>query len=534
GYMALVLHAHLPFIRHPEHESFLEENWLFEAITDTYIPLVRVFDKLIEDNVDFRITVSLSPTLISMLRDELLVSRYLRHLDKLTRLSELEIERTKDDESNNRLARMYNERFKTARHIFSERYGNDLTRAFKKFQDLGKVEVITCCATHGFLPLMDLYKPAVKAQVKVAVDLYREVFGTTPKGIWLPECAYHPGHDKILAENGIKYFFVETHGVLFGSPRPKYGVYSPYLCNDSGVAVFGRDMESSKAVWSSKEGYPGDYNYREYYRDIGFDADYEYIKPFINECGTRINVGIKYHRITGEASYKDLYDRQKAVQTAADHAGNFLDNRIKQVDHITSLVDRKPVIVSPYDAELFGHWWFEGPEWLEFLLRKMHHDQDEVKTITPGEYLGMYDSYPVMNPSMSTWGFKGYNEVWLDGCNDWIYKHLHKAAEIMIKDAKEYPNPSDVERRVLNQMARELLLAQSSDWAFIIKTGTFVEYAVNRTRDHIGRFLKFHDQLKSGNIEIPLLEDAENRFNVFGNIDYRVYASRDAVTHVNT
>ena len=523
GYLALVLHAHLPFIRHPEHESFLEENWLFEAITDTYIPLINVFERLVNDGVDFRITVSLSPTLICMLKDELLVSRYLKYLDKMIRLADMEIERTRGYEKINKLAIMYSERFKNARYVFSEKCGNDLTTAFKRFQDLGKVEVITCCATHGFLPLMDLYKPAIRAQVKVAVDVYKDAFGSLPKGIWLPECAYHPGHDEVLSEFGIKYFFVETHGIVFGSPRPKYGAHSPCLCN-SGVAVFGRDMESSKAVWSAKEGYPGDYSYREYYRDVGFDLDYDYIKPFINDCGTRINVGIKYHKITGKSDHKDVYDRSAAMEAAASHAGNFLFNREKQVEHLDGIMDRAPIIVSPYDAELFGHWWFEGPEWLEYLLRKMHFDQDTVKTITPAEYLNLYDRYQVITPAMSSWGYKGYSEVWLDGCNDWIYKHLHKAAELMIDAATDYKVPTELEERVLNQMARELLLAQSSDWAFIMKTGTFAEYAVKRTRDHVGRFLALHEQLRGGNVDMDLLKDAERKNNVFNNVDYSVYA----------
>ena len=522
GYLSLVLHAHLPFIRHPEHETFLEENWLFEAITDTYIPLIKVFDGLIADGVDFRITVSLSPTLITMLKDELLVSRYLKHIDKLIKLSQLEVERTSDDPRTNSLSRMYLERFTESKRIFSEQYGNDLTKAFKKFQDLGKVEVITCGATHGYLPLMDLHRPAVRAQVETAVNVYKEAFGTIPKGMWLPECAYQPGHDEILGECGIRYFFVETHGIMFGSPRPRYGVHSPYLCK-SGVAVFGRDMESSKAVWSAKEGYPGDHSYREYYRDIGFDLDYDYMKPFVNNCGTRINVGIKYHRITGETDNKDIYDRKIAMDTAASHAGNFMFNRGKQVEYLSSLMDRAPVIVAPYDAELFGHWWFEGPEWLGYLLRKMHFDQDSIKTITPSEYLGLYERFPVITPSMSSWGYKGYSEVWLDGCNDWIYRHLHKMAEIMTQDSREYPDPTDFEKRILNQMARELLLAQSSDWAFIMKTGTFSEYATERTRDHIARFLAFHAQLRNGGTDEVMLKEAEGKYNVFKNIDYRMY-----------
>ncbi|MFC1548956.1 glycoside hydrolase family 57 protein [Candidatus Omnitrophota bacterium] len=523
GYLALVLHAHLPFIRHPEHESFLEENWLFEAITDTYIPLINVFERLVNDGVDFRVTVSLSPTLICMLRDELLTSRYLGYLDKMIKLADMEVERTRGDEGINKLAVMYSERLRNARYVFSEKYGNDITAAFKRFQDLGKVEVITCCATHGYLPLMDLHKPAIKAQVKVAVDVYREVFGMTPKGMWLPECAYQPGHDEILEEYGIKYFFVETHGIVFGTPRPKYGIYNPCLCR-SGVAVFGRDMESSKAVWSAKEGYPGDHNYREYYRDIGFDLDYDYVKPFINGCGTRVNVGIKYHKITGETDHKEIYNRDAAMETAASHASNFMFNREKQVEHLSGIMDRKPIIVSPYDAELFGHWWFEGPEWLEFLLRKMQHDQDTVKTITPSEYLKLYDRYQVITPSMSSWGWKGYNEVWLDGSNDWIYKHLNKMTELMTKAVEDYKEPTELEERVLKQMARELLLAQASDWAFIMKTGTFSDYAVRRTRNHVGRFLALHDQLRNGNIDTGLLADIEMKDTAFGNIDYSVYA----------
>jgi 1,4-alpha-glucan branching enzyme len=525
GYLTIVLHAHLPFIKHPEHESFLEENWLFEAITDTYIPLIDVFDGLIRDNVDFRITVSLSPTLINMLADELLIQRYLKHLEKLIRLSGLEIDRTRDDTRVNKLARMYNERFLRARYVFVDKYGNNLLNAFRKFRDLGKVEFITSCATHGLLPLMDLHPSAIKGQIKIALDTFRETFGCFPEGFWLPECAYHPGHDKILAEFGIKYFFVETHGIMNGTPDPEYGVYSPYVC-ESGIAVFGRDAESSRAVWSATEGYPADRNYREYYRDIGFDLDYEYIRPFINGCGARINTGIKYHRVTGNVDKKEIYDRKTAIEVASGHANDFIMNREKQVKHLAGIMDRAPVVVSPYDAELFGHWWFEGPEWLDFLLRKMHKRASLIKTITPSEYLKRYDDLTVITPSMSSWGYKGYNEVWIDDSNDWIYRHLHKIAELMVKAAEEHKAAEGLKRRVLNQMARELLLAQSSDWAFIMKTDTFADYAIKRTEEHIGRFLALHDQLGKGNIDLDMLADAEKKYNLFENIDYSMYAMK--------
>ena len=274
---------------------------------------------------------------------------------------------------------------------------------------------------------------------------------------------YNPGHDSILKEAGLSYFFTDSHGILHGKPRPKYGVFAPVYCKGSGVACFARDLESSKQVWSSIEGYPGDYNYREFYRDIGFDLEYDYIKPYIHPDGIRINTGIKYYRITGIGNHKEPYVPDWARQKAAEHAGNFMFNRQKQVEYLYDLLGKKPIIVSPYDAELFGHWWYEGPLWLEFLIRKIAFDQKELSLITPSEYLRENPRNQVVTPSMSSWGWKGYSEMWLQGPNDWIYRHLHNASKRMTELAKGNPDAGGLNRRALNQALRELLLAQSSD-----------------------------------------------------------------------
>jgi len=516
------LHAHLPFVRHPEHDRFLEEEWFYEAITETYIPLIKVFHSLVRDGVDFRLTMSLTPTLLSMMVDPLLQARYVRHLHRLIELSEREIERTRDDGAFRPLAQMYHDLFLEARQIFCDRYQNDLTKAFKEFQDLGKLEIITCAATHAFSPLLDVQRQAVKAQIKVGADLHHKILGRRPRGIWLPECGYSPGLDEILKEEGIKFFVVDTHGILFGSPRPKYGVYAPVYC-PSGTAAFGRDGESSKSVWSANEGYPGDVHYREFYRDIGFDLDYDYIGPYLNADGTRIATGIKYYRITGPGTGKEPYSPEAARQKAALHAGNFMFNRQKQIEHLQGVMGRPPVIVAPYDAELFGHWWFEGPQWLDFLFRKIHHDQSTLKAITPMEYLERYPKNQVMTPSMSSWGYNGYAEVWLNGSNDWIYRHLHKAAERMVEAAGRHLRAGGLERRALNQMARELLLAQSSDWAFIMKTGSHVSYAQKRTKNHLERFTRLWSGLNENYIDRGYLEGIESTDNIFPDIDYRVY-----------
>ncbi|HHV63109.1 MAG TPA: DUF1957 domain-containing protein [Firmicutes bacterium] len=523
GYLALVLHTHLPYVRHPEHDEFLEETWLYEAITESYIPLLKVLERLVRDGIVFRLTMSFTPTLVSMLSDPLLQERYVRHLNKLIELSEKEVERTRWQPEFNENARMYRDRFYEARYIFEEKYGRNLLTGFKMLQDAGRLEIITSAATHGYLPLMELYRDAVRAQIKVALQLHEKVFGRRPVGFWLPECGYNPGDDFILQEEGIRYFFTDAHGILNASPRPRYGVFAPIYCR-SGVAAFGRDMESSKQVWSAREGYPGDYDYREFYRDIGYDLEYDYIRPYIHKSGIRVNTGIKYYRVTGKTHEKKPYIRRNAVEKAAIHAGNFMFNRERQIEYLYSVMDRKPIVVAPYDTELFGHWWFEGPEWLDFVIRKITYDQNIIKLITPGDYLNIYKRNQVSTPSLSSWGYKGYNEVWLEGSNDWIYRYLHKAAERMSELARAYPSAEGLQRRALNQAARELLLAQSSDWAFIMKTGTMTQYAIKRTKDHIGRFTRLYEDIKRNSIDEAWLRDIEYKDNIFPDIDYRVYA----------
>ncbi len=522
GYLCLVLHAHLPFVRHPEYEFYLEEQWLFEAISETYIPLIWMFKRLEREKVHFRLTMSLTPPLISMLMDEHLQDKYLKRLNQLIELSHKEVERTRWQPEFQRLAVMYLNRFCEAKDTFLE-YGKNIVNAFKEYQDKGYLEIITCGATHGFFPLMETTKASIRAQVGVAVDLHNKALGRAPKGIWLPECGYHPGHDEILREYGIRFFFVESHGILHGTPRPKYGVYAPVYTR-SGVAAFGRDMESSKQVWSAVEGYPGDYWYRDFYRDIGYDLEFDYIKPYIQPNGLRMHTGIKYYRITGKTDDKDVYNPDIAMQRAAEHAGNFMFNREKQVEYLASIMDRKPIIVAPYDAELFGHWWFEGPLWLEFLFKKIHYDQRTIKTITPSEYLAEYPRNQVVTPSFSSWGWKGYCEVWLDGSNDWIYKHLHKASERMTELVKEYGHYGDpLVQRALKQALRELLLAQSSDWAFIMHTGTHVEYAVNRTKEHLLNFIDLYEDIKFGAINEEKLKKMEEKNNIFPDINPLVH-----------
>ena len=522
GYLMMVLHAHLPFVRHPEDPHFLEERWLFEAITETYIPLLSRLELLVRDGVRARLTMTWSPPLCEMLSDPLLQGRYRLHLSRLLELAEQEVH-AKQHSPFAEAARMYRDHYRYCLSIYERFQGNILTWVCQ-LRDLGVIEPITCGATHGFLPLM-LTSEARRAQIAIAVRNYRKHFGCDPKGIWLPECGYVPGLEYLLKEQGLRFFFIDTHGVYFGTPRPRFGVYAPVF-TEAGVAAFGRDPESSRSVWSAEVGYPGDSLYREFYRDLGYDGDYDYVKSFLHPDGVRRNLGLKYHAVTGKVQLheKAPYLPTPAFARAMQHGADFVTKRVEQARHLAQVIGRAPLIVSPYDAELFGHWWFEGTQFIESIYRAAQNGGHQILPVSGSEYLGEFPIHQVISPSASSWGDAGYNGVWLNPSNDWIYRHLHAAEERMVALAQRFPNADGYLLRALNQMARELLLAQSSDWAFIMTTATTVPYAVRRTRDHINRFMGLHEQIISNRIQEDSVRDIEWRDSAFQEIDYHIYA----------
>ena len=523
GYVSFILHAHLPFIHHPESEDYLEEQWLYEAISETYIPLLLNFQKLEEENVKFRLTMTLTPPLLYMLDNKLLQKRYIKYLKKHIELCEKEVKRTSYDARLNELSKYYLARYTNDLHVFKDVYKCNLISGFKHFQDAGFLEIITCGATHGYFPILYVNPNTVRAQIGVGVQTYRKYFGRNPRGIWLPECGYVPEADKYLKEFGIEYIITESHGILYADPAPVYGTFAPII-SPTGICAFGRDIESSKQVWSSIIGYPGDYNYREYYRDIGYDVDYDYIKPYIAKNGVRVHTGIKYYRITSKFGEKDYYNLQWAKDTAERQAGHFFDCRIKQIGDLAKVMDTPPIVVCPYDAELYGHWWYEGPYWLYILFKKIYYDDCNFSLITPGDYIDRHPYIQESTPCRSSWGANGYSEVWLNQSNDYAHRHLHKAGDRMVELANLYPNEKDGLRKdALNQCARELLPAQSSDWLFIITNGTMVDYAKRRIKDHIGRFTELYDQIKNSHIDEDYLKMVQEKDAIFPDIDYMIY-----------
>ncbi len=520
GSLALILHAHLPFVRHPEHEHFLEEDWFFEAITESYIPLVRMMQRLVDERVPFKLTMSITPSLCAMLQDRLLRERYLQHLDLLIDLVARERKRNHNHPRLRELADFYFKNFRETRRFFVDECKCDLITSLRELRESGNLEIIACAATHGLLPLLiQQSREAARAQILIGRDICADLFGAEPAGFWLPECAYASDLESILQKANIRWFVLDTHGLLFANPRPRRLIYAPCY-TPAGPAAFARDRDSSRQVWSAHGGYPGDPAYREFYRDVGFDLPLEHLGPVAH--GTRKFSGVKYHRITGPGDNKELYDPVAAERVAEMQALHFIDERRQQIREATA-AGFDPIVVIPFDAELFGHWWFEGPRFLEFLIRRAADERD-FQLSTPSDYLTANPTQQISEPATSTWGENGYFEVWLNPGNAWIYPKLYVAAKRMSEIARRHVETcSPLADRVLKQLARELLLAQSSDWAFLMKAGTAREYATKRTIDHLSRFSRLHDQLVTNITDEEFLRECESRDNLFPNVNWRYY-----------
>lgn len=525
GELAIVLHTHLPFVRHPEHPEFLEEDWLYEALSETYLPLLDMALRLRREGIDFRLNLTLSPPLCEMLADELLMNRYGELLDR--RLELLDSERARVSGAYLPTVEMYVRHFERCRTLMHEMCGGRPLRLFRELREAGCFELLTCGATHALLPFLATDEGR-RAQIAVARRNHRKHFGADPRGIWLPECAYLPGFEELLAAEGLDYFILDAPGLLNGEPPPADGLFAPVSC-PNGVAVFGRDWDSSGQIWSREAGYPGDHRYREFYRDLGFDGEYDYIGDHLGGAGVRKYLGIKYHKITGDVdlSAKDPYVPDDARAAAEDHARHFLRFLAERLGGAPAGCGGPPILTAAFDTELFGHWWFEGPFFLEAFIRRLAGSSGP-RLVRLSDHLVKRKEIDTIRPAASSWGANGSFELWLGERNDWIYPHLRHAEREMVRLARREEPADQPTRRALRQAARELLLAQASDWAFLMATGGAPDYAKQRTRRHIGSFLELASMIDRGVVDNDRLQEMEERDTIFPEIDYRVFSGRSS------
>ena len=506
GKLAIVLHAHLPYVRKNEKNS-LEEDWLFQAILECYIPLLQVIESSKEQNFNnTKLTLSLSPTLLSLLQNKQIQKKFSSWIK--TRLEFL-----KDLSHKERSASEFLTRNIKNNYLYWEKCSGDLIERFKNLNKTGNLDILTCAATHGYLPILRENPETVLGQINTAMRSHEVIFGAKPLGIWLPECAYYENLDEILFNCGIRYTVLDGHGILNGSPRPRYGIYAP-ICSKKGVAFFGRDSESTLPVWSSKEGFPGNPVYREFHKDLGWELPVSELQK--KGIPTSRPLGLKFYRITknkNSLDKKEFYKEDEAIKKVEEHADSYLLSRSKQLRNLSLSSSFEPLLIAPFDAELFGHWWYEGPKFIENIINKSI--KYSIKLTNLKEILLKKPNLQICNPSPSSWGQGGYHNYWLNDKNAWIVPEITKAGYVFVELSKKSQH-DEFAIRLLKQAARELLLSESSDWSFILRAGTTTELAKERIDRHLFRFWKLIDMVtKNSIIDFEFLQNIEEEDKIF-------------------
>lgn len=521
GRVLWVLHAHLPFVRHPEHPRFFEEDWLFEAIERSYLPLLEVFQGWRADGVEARVAVSVSPPLLAMWQDRLLQERFRAHLDRRSALLAEERRRLRRDPTWAALAEMLSARVAAARALY-ERIGGDLVAAFGELERAGTVELMTTSATHALLPMYRAYPGFVRAQVRTGIVSHARAFGRPPLGFWLPECGWLDGIDEVLLEAGARYTLVEGHGLLYGRPTPACGLWRP-VTTPNGLMVLGRDPDVARRIWSPHVGFPADPRYLDFHRDETAVLPEPYVRPYLLPSGARVPLGLRYRRVTSldlPGDQKAPYEPDAARAAAEAHAQMFVAERARLLESAGAAIGWAACSVAPFDAELFGHWWHEGPDLLD---RAARASAGRLDWVTGADFLAKEEPLEVIEVAPSTWGEQGDASAWVAPETAWMWPGLLDAVGAL-EEVRQAAPPAEALDRIVSGWAREVFLAASSDWPFLVHMKTAIAYAEARVRSHLERAAELERVARAALHGAPP-PPVEVRDDIFPWLSYRTVAA---------
>ncbi|MEO0414745.1 MAG: 1,4-alpha-glucan branching protein domain-containing protein [Verrucomicrobiota bacterium] len=491
---AIVLHAHVPWVRNPSGEWCLEEDWFFQNTVESYLPLFERLFQMREEGTPWALTIDFSPTLLAMLQDRIMIRRLLSFFDRTIKLAEAEMERHGAGPEGD-LAEFYRDRYRRLRRLFVESFNCDLVGALIDLRDSGHLEITSSAATHGLLPLLLRVPESVRTQIRAGMRSYVDVYQRTARGFWLPECAMAPALGKVLKDEGFQWTIIEQHGMTHAHNADERFPHTPGVTTD-GLIIFGRCSECSSQVWHGSDGYPADPRYREFLRDVGHEAPIENLQEFLGDNQVRRFTGLKYYSKTGETHEKDLYDAEKAAMATEEHSVHFLNSVGAQLAEAEAEGTKHPIAVCAFDAELFGHWWFEGVDFLEAIFKR-GADRPDFKFSHISEYLDTPDlELPNVTPTSSSWGEGGYFETWMTDQNNWIYPELKSRGDNLARMVKMFidnrgimPDEKvDHRKTCLSLLSKELLMAQSSDWGFLMNNEASADFAKGKVQKHLDAF----------------------------------------------
>jgi len=516
--ISLVLEAHLPFVREFKKDDDLsisgEEERFFEYISETLLPLLEALFRLDSDHVPFKLAMVISPILCHLLCDEHFQKKYLSYLDKQIEFGKQELERTAKQDDLNKLAQIYYDIITAKKNLFTEKYEKNLLKTFDFYRRKGKLEILATCATHAFLPFVSHNAESLQAQMEIPAAVYRKHFAGNPQGFWLPELGWTAALEPYLKAYNYSYTIVDSHGLLFGDPAPEKGSFFP-VKTPNGTFILARDHYAVKEI----EKMAADEIYRDNDHDAGYDLPSETVKPFSGAEGERHKTGYDYYTCANS-----IYDPKAASDKVMEHAKKFISKTAERLEEASKHMKEPPISLYAQECGFFGRTWHEGPEFIEALFR-CAAEHNGLQFVCPGEYIYNQEtsSLQVVSPEFSSSGENGYAETWLDVSNDWIYRHLYQSMDRMTELAERFPDDTGLKERALNQAAREILLAQSSDWPSLLYRQDSTEYARHQTENALRNFTTIYEALGSNYISTEWLTNLEKRHNIFPNINYRVF-----------
>nr|AGS53329.1 glycoside hydrolase, family 57 [uncultured bacterium contig00014] len=467
--------------------------------------------------------ISLSPTLCHMLTDDFLIQRYLEYTEKQIEFGEQELDRTAGESEHNSLVKFFYDRVVERKAFFTGRYDKNILKGFDYYQKKGRLEIMATSATHSFLPFYTTCPEAVQAQFEVAISTYRFYFGKIPQGFWLPELGWKADLDSWLRSYNFAYTMVDAHALVFARPFAEKGSFYPAR-TPLGVIVFGRDFYAAEDMAKMTR----DPLYRYNSRDQGFELPADRVKPFLGPHSSRTGTGYKYWAVGQDGSGSVLYNPALALEKVKGQARAFLDAELSRLKTAGELMDGSALSLCAFEADSFGRFWYEGPEFIEALFRE-GAKLEETQFMAPTEYLCKQDpsTFQNLTPEYSSWGVNGYAETWLDASNDWMYRHTMRAVERMVEITERFPNNTGLKERALNQAAREILLVLASDWSKMLYKQENTEYARNQIESSLRNFTTIYEALGSNYISTEWLTHIEKRHNIFPNINYRVFRRKN-------
>ncbi|MBR4321010.1 1,4-alpha-glucan branching protein domain-containing protein [Treponema sp.] len=529
--LVLTIIAHQGYIRHENEGDYaLQNDILFSALSQTYLPLLDMFHRFENEGIDFKLAMVLSPSLCSLLDDEMIKGQYVRWLEKRIALGEKEVIRLSADEKLLENAKSCLAKAKKDLADFVQLYSQNLLKEFAYFSEKGNLELLSTCGTYAFLPHYGDMTEILNAQVEVGLYSHRHYFGSNPDGFYLPFMGYTPGIEKVLRSYGFRYTIVDIRSILFSENVPENGIFTPVRCDmdtgtslsQSSLALFAQDPDTPDDI-IGQGGFASNPVYKNQGKDIAFELSAQELVEagFIEENSARIPSYFRYWNNDGDK----VYDEKAAFAQAEKDAETFFNSKKAKLDGAEAcMAGKEPSLLCVIDAKSLGQEWAEGLVWLEKVIRKSL--SSDISLSGPAPLVGNIFSLQKITPYPGAAQGNSYGEDLLDSSNGWMIRYIRKMCERMVDLSDRFPNETGLKVRLLNLGARELMLAQSGEWTKMIHDGFFPEYAEKRFKEAIKAFMVVFDALGSNSVSTEWLTRIEREHIIFPWMNFRMFSPK--------